>query len=567
MSIEQKVAKYAQDLGNWRVDARLGQGGFGLVVRLKRERFGVVEYCAMKIVHLCGAKKVNGRIPQYYFEDKSQIRQDDLKEVILMDALKGNTNIVDFQDWDVKEWVEDDKVECNLVIRMELLESLDKILADNRKLSEKEIIKIGTDICRALEICHKERIIHRDIKPGNIFRNRRGDYKLGDFGLSRITEKGLASTIAGTPLYAAPEQMSGGPMSKYGQTVDIYSLGLTLYQLANNNRFPFIERDYPTNRSLNEAYIRRISGEKISRPAACGEGLASVILKACAFKAEDRYQTASAFRSALENCNSVRNAAPVRNEPPVRKVSPVKKADPLPKTGGQNNPPMTRQQALEREKQKFVNALNDSGLWKRKQDQDGAIRDFNDAEYCYSSRQYKWALLKYSISEASIRMNMKIYAYPLIRYAECAAAINSNGIEAEEKYEKAVKEEPLLKDEELLKKIRIIAFREKNKLDNMQKSLDRIPYSLRKKWEQEMTALLKENKEANENYTDGVTFINIGMDGTIWLTFCGDKLGKYPADLCYRLCMGNIKLKKLEEAEKWFKELLAKEPSLKLLIE
>ena len=181
MSNDARVAKYAQDFGNWKVDKFLGQGGFGLVVRLKRERFGVVEYCAMKIVHLCRAKKVNGRIPPAYYEVKRQLRQDDLREVLLMDTLKGTTNIVDFQDWDVKDWAEDDKVECDLVIRMELLESLDKILADNRKLSEKEIIKIGTDICRALEICHKERIIHRDIKPANIFRNRRGDYKLGDF--------------------------------------------------------------------------------------------------------------------------------------------------------------------------------------------------------------------------------------------------------------------------------------------------------------------------------------------------------------------------------------------------
>ena len=56
MSIDARVAKYAQDFGNWKVDKFLGQGGFGLVVRLKRERFGVVEYCAMKIVHLCWAK-------------------------------------------------------------------------------------------------------------------------------------------------------------------------------------------------------------------------------------------------------------------------------------------------------------------------------------------------------------------------------------------------------------------------------------------------------------------------------------------------------------------------------
>lgn len=563
MSIDARVAKYAQDFGNWKVDKFLGQGGFGLVVRLKRERFGVVEYCAMKIVHLCWAKKVNGRIPPAYYEVKSQLRQDDLREVILMDTLKGNTNIVDFQDWDVKDWVEDDKVECDLVIRMELLESLDKILADNRKLSEKEIIKIGTDICRALEICHKERIIHRDIKPANIFLNRRGDYKLGDFGLSRITESGRASTIAGTPLYAAPEQMREGVLSKYGHTVDIYSLGLMLYQFANNNRVPFIERDYPTNRSINEALIRRISGEKIPSPALCGSGLARVILKACAFKPEDRYQTAAEFRTALETCNGVRNA------PPVRNAVPVKKADPLPEENHQSIPVSPRQRALLAERNKTEKMLNESDKWKGKKLQDYAKLDFVLAERYYSARDYEKANEKYlSLAiDLSTRKNLTekestlyYYVYPLIRLAECSAECKK-GFAAKRYYDSAVRKEPLLKDEALEIKIRAAIREEEKRLDIIQKKLDGIPYSVKKKWEDEMMRLLSGNSKAKALYLEGIQ-MNESLLYRYRMEDCGKALGWYPAQICYNICRMELKRKELEAAEKWYKELLKKEPSL-----
>ena len=122
---------------------------------------------------------------------------------------------------------------------MELLTSLQQVLRE-RTLSEKEVIKLGKDISRALILCEKKHIIHRDIKPMNVMVSQFGDYKLGDFGVSKIMDHTTFATAMGTPEYQAPEVVH---MEKYGHTADIYSLGIMLYWLLNNRRMPFIGAD------------------------------------------------------------------------------------------------------------------------------------------------------------------------------------------------------------------------------------------------------------------------------------------------------------------------------------
>ena len=115
---------------------------------------------------------------------------------------------------------------------MELLSSLVNKTADS--FSEAETVKIGMDICNALELCQKAKIIHRDIKPSNIFVNANGDYKLGDFGIAKVLS-GATSGMSkkGTYSYMAPEIYKCEPAN---YTSDIYSLGVVLYKLLNKNR-------------------------------------------------------------------------------------------------------------------------------------------------------------------------------------------------------------------------------------------------------------------------------------------------------------------------------------------
>lgn len=87
-------------------------------------------------------------------------------------------------------------------------------------------------MCRALAACEKQNIIHRDIKPQNILVSENRTYKLADFGIAKVSEKTGSGTMAGTNGYIAPEVAN---RQKYGKEVDIYSLGMVLYWLMNDN--------------------------------------------------------------------------------------------------------------------------------------------------------------------------------------------------------------------------------------------------------------------------------------------------------------------------------------------
>ena len=109
-----------------------------------------------------------------------------IQEFRLMSELKGTTNIVSCEDHAVVPHTEG--VGWDIFIRMELLTPMLRYMS-GRELTRGDVIRLGIDICKALELCQKYNIIHRDIKPENIFVARTGDYKLGDFGVARTLEK------------------------------------------------------------------------------------------------------------------------------------------------------------------------------------------------------------------------------------------------------------------------------------------------------------------------------------------------------------------------------------------
>ncbi len=164
-------------------------------------------------------------------------------------------------------------------------------------LGESEVIRLGKDICKALMLCEARHIIHRDIKPQNILVSKFGDYKLGDFGVARVQDHTTKATKMGTHGYAAPEVEHG---HKYGKEADIYSLGITLYWLLNNRRMPFLNADESVKAMKNqEALRRRYEGEKLPAPKNGSAKLKQVVLKACAYRPEDRYRSAQELYDAL----------------------------------------------------------------------------------------------------------------------------------------------------------------------------------------------------------------------------------------------------------------------------
>jgi serine/threonine-protein kinase len=160
-----------------------------------------------------------------------------------------------YEDYRVIE--KEDGQGVNILIRMEVLESVEKIMA-SKKLEESDAIKLGVDICKALELLAKKKTIHRDIKPDNILMSKHGDYKLADFGIAREIERTMSGMSKKGPYnYMAPEVYRG---LEYGASVDLYSLGMVLYRIMNRNRLPFIPVNSPkiTLRDRDEAFAKRM---------------------------------------------------------------------------------------------------------------------------------------------------------------------------------------------------------------------------------------------------------------------------------------------------------------------
>lgn len=293
--------------GNWSIDAELGSGSFGTVYKIRKEEFGITYYSAMKVIHIPQDKSERTRLMSEGMDDHSisayyqQFVQDFNKEIELMAGLQGNTNIVGYNDHLIKE--NEDGVGFTIYIRMEFLKPLDQyLIGENNKtryMTTDEIIRLGIDMCNALEICSKKHIIHRDIKPDNIFISENGDFKLGDFGIARRLESTQSNlSKKGTYTYMAPEIYNGNP---YNSTVDIYSLGIVLYKLLNKNRTPFLPfAPEPIRYTDKEkALVNRMSGVPIPEIPGVSQELNKIILKACAFNPKERYQSVGELKTAL----------------------------------------------------------------------------------------------------------------------------------------------------------------------------------------------------------------------------------------------------------------------------
>lgn len=300
--------KYEPFFGSWYFEegqAKLGSGSFGSVFRIVR-RDAKVQPSALKIISIPkddseirthrSEGMADAEIARYYQRMVNEIR----KEYELMSELKGCSNIVSCEDF--MAFRHEDGFGFDIMIRMELLTPLDAYEAENA-MDEFTVMKFGIDMCLALERCELKNIIHRDIKPDNIFISDMGDFKLGDFGIARTMEHSnlLMSSRKGTPNYMAPEVYFS---QSYDRTADIYSLGIVLYWMLNDHLLPFLSAG--ATREMREmAFLRRIRGEMFPRPIHGDEALKSIVLKACAYNRQERYQYPGQMRQDLEMVRSI----------------------------------------------------------------------------------------------------------------------------------------------------------------------------------------------------------------------------------------------------------------------
>ena len=279
----------------------IGRGSFGAVYEIERDLFGKIEKAALKHI---GIPQNPSDIDELYsdgYDDESITAtfrshlQSIVAEYSMMRKLNGAANVVNCDD--VQYVQRDDGIGWDIYIKMELLTPLTKALPD--QIPVETTIKLAKDMCQALVLCKRFDIVHRDIKPQNIFVSPLGDYKLGDFGIAKTVEKTMGGTKTGTYKYMAPEVYNNQP---YGQQADIYSLGLVLYWMLNKKRMPFMP--LPPQKLTagidEQTRARRLSGEQIPPPADGSEELQRIVLKACAYDPKERYHSAEEMLADLE---------------------------------------------------------------------------------------------------------------------------------------------------------------------------------------------------------------------------------------------------------------------------
>jgi hypothetical protein len=222
--------------------AVLGDGSFGKVTKVKNRMDGM--FYAVKQTK----KKIKGK------KDKDFI----LKEVHALATLVDNPHIVRY----FSAWLEDER----LFVQTELCEGgtwADKI-KNGYKFSENELIEIMRQVATGLQQMHAQNIVHLDIKPENIYITAAGNYKIGDLGLAASSLEELIDITEGDSRYLARELLSDQGANFNNQSVsqsnlltkvDIFALGLSLYESASQRPLPNNGEEWHDIREGNLRYI------------------------------------------------------------------------------------------------------------------------------------------------------------------------------------------------------------------------------------------------------------------------------------------------------------------------
>ncbi|MEK7438128.1 MAG: serine/threonine-protein kinase [Pseudomonadota bacterium] len=264
-------------LGRYQVEKELGKGAMGVVYQGKDPKIGRIV--AIKTMALS---------QEFEADELVEVKERFFREAETAGRLS-HPNIVTIYDAGEEHDL------C--YIAMELLKGKDLIPYTKREnlLPIDQVVSIMARVADALGYAHKQNIVHRDIKPGNIMYEPEGDLlKVADFGIARITDSSKTKTgmVLGTPSYMSPEQLSG---KKVDGRSDLFSLAVTLYQMLCG-ALPFV------GESMAQLMFK-IANEPPTEIFLVRRGLPPPLVafldKAMAKEAEDRFQTGEEFAVAL----------------------------------------------------------------------------------------------------------------------------------------------------------------------------------------------------------------------------------------------------------------------------
>jgi serine/threonine-protein kinase len=186
------------------------------------------------------------------------------------------------------------------------------------------VVSIASGICSGLEAVHARGIVHRDMKPSNVFLTTSGAVKIGDFGIASVASDVTvtrAGEVFGSAPYVSPEQVSGDPIDA---RADLYSLGCVMFEMATG-RPPFAGDD-PAALAYQHVHTKPERADALVTRVP--PALASTIEGLMAKDPEDRPESADALRRSLEAMPLP--AASDVGDVPTQPLTPVAATDVLP---------------------------------------------------------------------------------------------------------------------------------------------------------------------------------------------------------------------------------------------
>jgi serine/threonine protein kinase len=286
-----------QLLGEYRLEALLGQGGMARVYRAVDERLR--RYAVVKVID-----------PRFR-SDAAYMRRFE-REAQSVAQLEHPHIVRLYRYAEESGW---------LYMAMQYIEGsdlsfvLNSYRADGTFMEAADASRIVQEVCEALDYAHSRGVIHRDVKPANIMLNRQGHAVLTDFGLALLTAVGTRGEIFGTPHYIAPEQAINSAQAV--PQSDLYAVGVILYEMFTG-QLPFLAREPLDVAMLHINEPPRPPSELRSE---ISPALEAVILKALAKKPAERYPTGAALSAAVTQALRTQTAVTLLVAPPATQAS------------------------------------------------------------------------------------------------------------------------------------------------------------------------------------------------------------------------------------------------------